>query len=581
MPPELIHTCYRIGDIDRSVAFYEALGFEEMRRACPSATRPSTSSWASPDDGARLELTYNHGVDSYELGTGYNHIAITASDLDATLAEPGRAGHRAREAALHGARGRLAASASCAIRTATGSRSSSATDPQPAARRATLLCASWPSASPSPISGRTRFAWSSSRPADGWWKRTDEIYEAVRIGEGWRRPASWARPGWRARRRRWRSSPTSARPAASSPATSSPSRRRAIRDASNSAAFLERAQAASGLRVRVLSGEEEARYGYLAAVNSTTLRRRRHARHRRRLDAARPRRRPPLARARLLAPGRGAHDRALPARRRPGQAQAGPRAAWATSRPSSSARRGWTRCGPRLVGIGGTIRNLAAAAQRDLEVPEAGVQGYVITREELDRLVEELATRTPAERAKFPGIKPSRGDIILGGAIVVQTVMEVGGFERPRGHRGGPARGRVLRAPPRRRAAAVRRRAPRERRQPRRPVRHGPRAQPARRPRRPPRARALRRAGRRGRARRRPGRARAAVGRGAAARHRHDRRLRRPPQALALPGPQRRPARLRAARARAHRPGGALPPQGHALARARSPRWRSRATRSA
>ncbi len=41
-----------------------------------------------PGDGEmpRLELTYNFGVDSYELGTGYNHIAITAPDLDATLA---------------------------------------------------------------------------------------------------------------------------------------------------------------------------------------------------------------------------------------------------------------------------------------------------------------------------------------------------------------------------------------------------------------------------------------------------------------------------------------------------------------
>jgi len=38
-----------------------------------------------PGDGPRLELTYNFGVDSYELGTGYNHIAITATDLDATL----------------------------------------------------------------------------------------------------------------------------------------------------------------------------------------------------------------------------------------------------------------------------------------------------------------------------------------------------------------------------------------------------------------------------------------------------------------------------------------------------------------
>ena len=44
-----------------------------------------------PGDGERLELTYNHGVDSYELGTGYNHIALTVADLDGTL--EGLAGH--------------------------------------------------------------------------------------------------------------------------------------------------------------------------------------------------------------------------------------------------------------------------------------------------------------------------------------------------------------------------------------------------------------------------------------------------------------------------------------------------------
>ena len=83
--PELIHTCYRIGDIDRSVAFYEALGFEVLRRM-PIRDEAINVFMGLPDDGARLELTYNHGVDSYELGTGYNHIAITASDLDGTLA---------------------------------------------------------------------------------------------------------------------------------------------------------------------------------------------------------------------------------------------------------------------------------------------------------------------------------------------------------------------------------------------------------------------------------------------------------------------------------------------------------------
>ena len=81
---ELIHTCYRIGDIDRSVAFYEALGFEERRRM-PIRDEAINVFMGLPGDEDRLELTYNFGVDSYELGTGYNHIAITAPDLDGTL----------------------------------------------------------------------------------------------------------------------------------------------------------------------------------------------------------------------------------------------------------------------------------------------------------------------------------------------------------------------------------------------------------------------------------------------------------------------------------------------------------------
>jgi lactoylglutathione lyase len=83
---ELIHTCYRIGEIDRSVAFYEALGFEERRRM-PIREEAINVFMGLPGDGDRLELTYNHGVDSYELGTGYNHIALTVDDLDGTLSE--------------------------------------------------------------------------------------------------------------------------------------------------------------------------------------------------------------------------------------------------------------------------------------------------------------------------------------------------------------------------------------------------------------------------------------------------------------------------------------------------------------
>jgi lactoylglutathione lyase len=81
---ELVHTCYRIGDIDRSVKFYEALGFEELNRL-PIRDEAINVFMGLPGDGPRLELTFNFGVDSYELGTGYGHIAVTVGDLDSTL----------------------------------------------------------------------------------------------------------------------------------------------------------------------------------------------------------------------------------------------------------------------------------------------------------------------------------------------------------------------------------------------------------------------------------------------------------------------------------------------------------------
>jgi lactoylglutathione lyase len=83
---QLIHTCYRITDIDRSVQFYEALGFEEVGRL-PIRDEAVNVFMNMPGDGdmPRLELTYNLGVDSYELGTGYGHIALSVEDLDGTL----------------------------------------------------------------------------------------------------------------------------------------------------------------------------------------------------------------------------------------------------------------------------------------------------------------------------------------------------------------------------------------------------------------------------------------------------------------------------------------------------------------
>ncbi len=102
---EWLHTCYRIGEIDRSVAFYNALGFEEVGRM-PIRDEAINVFMNIPGDGdmPRLELTYNFGVDSYELGTGYNHIAMAAGNLDETLArlaeqgiEPERPPYSVRE----------------------------------------------------------------------------------------------------------------------------------------------------------------------------------------------------------------------------------------------------------------------------------------------------------------------------------------------------------------------------------------------------------------------------------------------------------------------------------------------------
>jgi lactoylglutathione lyase len=81
------HTCYRINEIERSVKFYETLGFVELRRM-PIRDEAINVFMGLPDDELepRLELTFNFGrTEPYEIGSGYGHIAITTADLDALL----------------------------------------------------------------------------------------------------------------------------------------------------------------------------------------------------------------------------------------------------------------------------------------------------------------------------------------------------------------------------------------------------------------------------------------------------------------------------------------------------------------
>jgi exopolyphosphatase / guanosine-5'-triphosphate,3'-diphosphate pyrophosphatase len=265
----------------------------------------------------------------------------------------------------------------------------------------------------------------------GWWQRTDEIYQPVRIGEGM---AASGRLGEEPIRRALAaldvfdhfceaaglSNPPA--PAVDAVATS------AIRDAENAPAFLELARERTKLPIRVLSREQEAWYGYLAAVNSTTLEdgcvldlgggsmqlvrvKDRLARESGswRVGAVRMTER--------FLPGPGQPKLAQLQQLREHVARELRGAAWLAS------------AGRRLVGIGGTVRSLAAVAQRAAGLPSNGVQGMVVSREALGETIERLAALEPAQRAGVPGVKPTRADLILAGAVVIEGALLAGGFD--------------------------------------------------------------------------------------------------------------------------------------------------------
>ena len=201
----------------------------------------------------------------------------------------------------------------------------------------------------------------------------------------------------------------------------------AIRNAANGADLLAVAQERTGLSIGVLSAEEEARLGYVAAVNSTTL-----------TDgvvldlgggslqltavAGRRAQRScswPLGAVRVTEqhfPSSGAVSR-----KQLKQARAAARAALADA--------GWLGGGGRrLVGMGGAVRNLAAAAQGSRDPAAPGIQGSMLERGVLGELVGELAKRPASQRA-LPGIKAGRADIVLGAAVVLETVLDLGGLD--------------------------------------------------------------------------------------------------------------------------------------------------------
>jgi lactoylglutathione lyase len=83
---QLLHTMLRVGNLDRSIEFYtKVMGMNLIRRTERPEQKYSLASvgyeQGNISNQAEIELTYNHGVDSYELGTAYGHIALGVKDL--------------------------------------------------------------------------------------------------------------------------------------------------------------------------------------------------------------------------------------------------------------------------------------------------------------------------------------------------------------------------------------------------------------------------------------------------------------------------------------------------------------------
>ena len=86
----IVHTMVRVGDLDKSLAFYQqVLGMRLLRRHDYPEGKFTLAflGYQEETEGAVLELTYNWGVDKYEMGTGYGHIALEVDDVYATCAD--------------------------------------------------------------------------------------------------------------------------------------------------------------------------------------------------------------------------------------------------------------------------------------------------------------------------------------------------------------------------------------------------------------------------------------------------------------------------------------------------------------
>ena len=82
MAHSYLHTMLRVGDLDRSVKFYTYMfGMKELRRRDVPDGKYTLAFMGYEGGGTELELTYNYGVEKYEIGTGFGHLAIGLPDI--------------------------------------------------------------------------------------------------------------------------------------------------------------------------------------------------------------------------------------------------------------------------------------------------------------------------------------------------------------------------------------------------------------------------------------------------------------------------------------------------------------------
>jgi len=201
----------------------------------------------------------------------------------------------------------------------------------------------------------------------------------------------------------------------------------AVRDATNQAEFLLRVERESGLKLRVLSTEEEAYYGYLGAANALDLR-----------DAF------------LVDIGGGSTEVTAIRGRAFLRSFSAPAGAvrfserYVRSDPISKsdfkeleaaaeaifADVDWlsNTSGTSLVGIGGTIRTLADIDQKARRYSLDRVHGYTFSRERLESMIELLRGMNQRQREEVPGLSRDRADLILAGALIIRQLMRRGRF---------------------------------------------------------------------------------------------------------------------------------------------------------